>query len=394
MAEQNIELKDVHEALSTLRAEVEKGRPDQEIIVKCNALLDGYEAKNQEIVASIEAEKKAAEETAERVKALEAELARGSAAGTADYHESQEYKTLEKFLKSGDFESREEKALLRTDVDTAGGYLVTSEMDNMITKKITEISPVRTVARVRTVSRKTLEMVVRSGIPTAAYEGEAEQGGESASSYQAESLTAFRQTTTIPVTLDQLMDSSFDMEAEIMSDAMEAFAQGEGNKFILGTGVKQPEGIVANTTLQAAARTSSTSGVIDAEDFILLTGDLKVGYDPSYMLNRRTLANLRTKKSTTGSFLWQPGLNGPTAATINGYRYVLAEDMPDIAANAYSVAFGDFRRGYTIIDRTGISVIRDEVTRKKEAIVEFTINRWNYGQVTLAEAIKLLKVAP
>lgn len=393
MAEQ-VEMKDVQEALTTLREEVEKSRPDQDVIVKCNQLLDSYEAKNQELVASIEAEKKAAEETAERVQALEAELARGTKSMDVDYHESPEYKTLERFLQTGDFESREEKALLRTDVDTAGGYLVTSEMDNMITKKITEISPVRTVARVRTVSRKTLEMVVRSGIPTANYEGEAEQGGESSSSYQAESLTAFRQTTTIPVTLDQLMDSSFDMESEIMSDATEAFAQGEGNKLILGTGVKQPEGIVANTTLQGDARTSSTSGVIDAEDFILLTGDLKVGYDPSYMLNRRTLANLRTKKSTTGAFLWQPGLNGPTAATINGYRYVLAEDMPDIAANAYSVAFGDFRRGYTIIDRTGISVIRDEVTRKKEAIVEFTINRWNYGQVTLPEAIKLLKVAP
>lgn len=395
MAEE-IELKDVHAALGALRTEVEKARPNQELIAKCNETLDSYEEKNQKLVTDLEAQKAANEETAERIKALEAEVARkGAGAGAGeDYHSLPAYKALENFIRTGDFESREEKALLRTDVDTAGGYLVISEMDNMITKGIIEISPIRTIARVRTVGRKTLEMPVRSGIPTATYEGETETGGESASTYQSESLTAFRQTTTIPITLDQLMDSSFDMESEIMSDAMEAFAQGEGNGFVLGTGVKQPEGFVANTTLQAGARTSSTSGVIDAEDTILLTGDLKVGYDPVYVMNRRTLANLRTKKSTTGAFLWQPGLNGPVSATINGFRYVIAEDMPDIAANAYPIAFGDFRRGYTIIDRTGISVVRDEVTRKKQAIIEFTLNRWNYGQVTLAEAIKLLKVAP
>ena len=124
---------------------------------------------------------------------------------------------------------------------------------------------------------------------------------------------------------------------------------------------------------------------------IYLTGDLKVGYEPVYVMNRGTLAFLRTLKSTTGSFLWQPGLNGPVANTLNGYPYVVAQDMQDIASNSLSIAFGDFRRGYTIIDRTGMSVVRDELTLKKKAIVEFTFNRWNTGQVTLSEAIKVLK---
>lgn len=389
---EEVTLQTVNEALDTLRKEMDNARPDQEVITKCNNLLDKYEAKNQELVKQIEEQKAAGEDQAQRLQAMEAELARGHKSHGGDFREAPEYKALEQFIKTGSFDDAEQKALLRTDVDTAGGYLVTSEMDNMITKEITEISPIRSIARVRTVGKKTLEMAIRSGIPTAAYEGEAEQGGEGASSYKAESVTAFRQTVTVPVTLDMLMDSSFNMESEIMSDAMEAFAQGEGTNFVLGDGHKKPEGFTANATLQAAARTSSTSGAIDADDFILLTGDLKVGYDPSYVLNRRTLADLRTKKSTDGAYLWQPGLNGPVAATINGFRYVLAPDMPDIAANAYSVAFGDFRRGYTIIDRTGISVVRDEYTRKKEAIIEFTINRWNSGQVTLPEAIKLLKV--
>jgi HK97 family phage major capsid protein len=392
MAEHDIDLRAVNEAVTELREEVKKATPDKEKLEKINGFLDSYEEKNQELVTSMAAEKKAREEQAERLEAMEAELSRKGASHHEDYREAPEYKALEKFVMTGSFDTPEEKALLRTDSDTSGGYLVTSEMDNTIVKGITEISPMRSVARVRTVGKKTLEMAIRSGIPTALYEGETEEGGSSASTYKAESLTAYRQTTTIPVTMDMLMDSSFNMDSEIMSDAMEAFAQGEGSGFIIGTGVKQPEGITANTELQTGAVTSSTSGAIDAEDFISITGELKTGYDPVYLLNRKTLANLRTKTDTNGGFLWQPGLNGPVAATINGFRYVLTPDMPDIAAGAYSVAFGDFLRGYTIIDRTGISMVRDEYSRKKEAIVEFTINRWNTGLVTLPEAIKLLKV--
>ena len=84
-------------------------------------------------------------------------------------------------------------------------------------------------------------------------------------------------------------------------------------------------------------------------------------------------------------------MNGPVANTINGFQYLLANDMPDIASNSKSIAFGDFMRGYTIIDRTGVSVIRDEFAQKRKAIIEFTINRWTTGQVTLSEAITLLK---
>ena len=144
--------------------------------------------------------------------------------------------------------------------------------------------------------------------------------------------------------------------------------------------------------MQAAARVTAASGVLDADAIILLTGDLKVGYQPSYMLNRRTLAVIRTFKSTTGQFLWQPGLNGPVANTLNGFPYALANSVPDIANSAYSMAFGDFMRGYTIIDRTGMEIIRDQFTLKKKAIIEFTLHRWTTGQVTLPEAIKLLQI--
>lgn len=84
-------------------------------------------------------------------------------------------------------------------------------------------------------------------------------------------------------------------------------------------------------------------------------------------------------------------MNGPAAMTLNGLPYLVAEDMPDIASGSLSIALGDFQQGYTIVDRTAMTVVRDDLTQKRKSIVEFTFNRWNTGMVTLAEAIKVLQ---
>lgn len=391
--EQEKKDKEILQAVSELRKELDKASPNLAKIEVIEAAIEKQEDANQILAKGLELAKKEAEEQKERVSELEVELARKGGSGNGiNYKESEEYKALNQMCIVGKGElDREMKAILRTDNDAQGGVLVTSEMDNVIIKSITEISAIRTVARVRTISSKTLDVPKRTGNIVAAYEGEGESGDESNETYGSDALTAFRQSVTIPITQDMLMDASFDMESEILSDAAEAFAQGEGAGFVAGTGFKQPAGIISNATLQADSRESGSSATIDADDVILLTGDLKTGYNPVYLMNRTTLAFLRTLKSTTGAFLWQPGLNGPIANSINGFPYLITPDMQDIAANSFSVAFGDFRRGYTIVDRTGMSIVRDELTRKKQAIIEFTMNRWNTGQVTLTEAIKLLK---
>lgn len=381
------ELKNVVESKS---AETAEGK---EKLEKLNATLDAHEVKNQELVAKLEKQKKHDDEVKERIHELELQLARSAPGKGKNWKESGEYKALENWVRLGGEITAEEKQLLRTDSNTEGGYLTAPpEMDSQITKKIEEISNIRAISRVRTISGKTLDVPIRKTIPVATYEGEAEAGGKSTSTYQSEQVTPFRQTFTNPITMDMLQDGAFDMESEIMQDSAEAFAKGEGRAHVLGTGHKEPEGFLVNAEILANVRTSQTNDVLEADDLILLTGDLKVGYDPNYVFNRRTLATIRTFKSTTGMFLWQPGLNGPVANTINGFPYVLANDMPDIADGTLPVAFGDFRRGYLIIDRTGMQVIRDNVTRKQEAIIEFTMNRWNTAQVVLAEAIKVLKI--
>ena len=398
---------EVMEAVTALRAAAEGNQAEFKAMQeKIEPMLNDMEAKNQELVQKLADEEKRRAETEERLVTVEKEMLDKTAKKTFDYKETPEYKALEIYCKNGvSHMDGEQKQLLRTDDATQGGYLTMPEMDNMIIKSITEISPVRAVARVRSTGSKTLEIPVRTNIPTAEYEGEAAESPTDTSEYGLESVTAYRLTVTTPFTRDMMMDSEFDLENEIMGDVAEAFAQAEGRGFVIGTGAKQPEGFLSSSaglqpTIANGGRSRISTGPntaggtwarITADDLILLTGDLKVGYQPYYGFNRRGLAAFRTFKGSDDQYLWQLGLGGGAPNTIAGFPYVLLEDMPDSASGTYSVVFADFMRGYTIIDRTGMEIIRDEVTRKKQAIIELTFHRWNTGQVVLPEAFVLLQ---
>lgn len=396
-------------ALDELRTTVDKyGQDSVDVKSRLDKMEDIFnksEEKNQELVTQHANELKKVEELKTRMEDLEQEIATKSN-NDPDYKESEEFKTLSLWVTKGlDAINPEQKQLLRTDDSTQGGYLTMAEMDNMIIRSITEISPVRSVARVKSVGKKTLEIPVRTGIPTASYEGEAATSPRSTSTYGNETLTAYRQTVTVPYTMDQLMDSNFSLESEINQDVSEAFAQGEGRAMVLGTGAKQPEGFLSDAaglvTNNNFIRNTGSASALTGDSILRITGDLKVGYNPYYAFNRRTLALLRTLKDSAGAYIFQqgipgvdvPSLGGGVPNTIAGQPYVLFEDMPDVAANTFPIVYADFMRGYTVIDRTGMSMVRDELTRKREAIIEITFNRWNYGQVVLPEAFHLLRVA-
>ena len=247
------EVNEVQNLVAEIRQKSEKYGQDsaefKQFSAKAEAKLDAYEAKNAELTQKLVDEQKAREDLEDQFSELQVSMARKSEAGQ-NYKETPEYKALNKFVAQGvDALNSEEKALLRSDSDTAGGYLTDNELDTEIIRKITEISPVRSVARVRSVSRKTLEMPKRNSIPSATYEGEAQAGDDSTSSYGTETITAFRQTVTVPVTMDLMLDSRFDIESEIMADVAESFAQGEGRQFVLGDGAKKPEGFLSNDTI-------------------------------------------------------------------------------------------------------------------------------------------------
>jgi len=387
---------EVKQAVDQLRKTVEEfgieSSQTKEAQDRTDKAFESSEAKHSEVVQKQQEMEQKALDLEERVKDFEVEVAKHKSSVKTNYKDGAEYKALNNFCKYGEKISAEEVKALRMDNDTDGGYLTNIELDNTLIKYITEISPIRQVARTRTVGKKTFEMPVRKSLPVATYEGEAESGNDSQGGYGAETMTAYRLTTTVPMTKDLLMDSSFDVESEVTRDVAEAYAFTEGNKFILGTGVKQPEGFLANAKVIANPYTSESAGAVSGDDLLLITGQLKAGQNPMFAFNRQTLAFLRTLKNDGGAYAWQPSLVPGVPNSIAGERYVIMNDMPNIAANAYAIMYADFMRGYQIIDRTGLTVIRDNLTQKRKNIIELTFHKYNTGKVIIPEAFKVMKV--
>lgn len=359
--------------------------------------LEGLEAEIEAKKAELDTLDTKVSKTADRMIELEAMIAQrdvtNTKAGGKNYRDRSEVKAIEAWMRRPDAVPEELKAELRTDVDTAGGYMVPTVLDTELQREIVELDVMRSIARVKTIAAKTLDMVVRTGIPTATFEGEGDAGSDSISSYRLVSVTPYRQTVTIPVTLDQLMNAQFNMNSEILQDGGESFAYWEGNGFVRGTSVKQPEGFLKNATVIAGAGTADmsddtawTNAIVDA------TGKLKVGYQGTFVFHRTMLARIRRLRSAaSGELLWGMLQDGPLP-TLLGCPYAVLPSMDPYPTNQGDlIVFADFRRGYQIVDRVGLTVVRDDLAKKRQAIVEITLHRWLTGLVTMPEAFYLLR---
>lgn len=395
---------DQTKVITTLRETVEKAQNEKkendvivkDAIAKLNTELDDLEGKNQKLVTEqLEKEKGILlkeTESKERIDGLEKKLLRLPAGGTEAKEATAELKAFTTLVTKGlEHVGAEERKYLRTDVDIEGGYLAPLEMEASIIKRITELSPVRSLVRLRTTSRRGVEIPKRTGIPTAYRVGQGVTDTQSQSSYGMETINVERLTVDIPISIEMLSDSAFNMESEISADAGEAFAKTEGIEFISGTGVGEMEGILTNADVGETV--SGVANAITADSLITISGTLKDGYIGRYLLNRVSLATIRTLKDGQGQYLWQNGLAAGLPSTINGDQYVSAIDMPNISAGLYPVAYGDFARGYTMVDHTDTTLLRDPFTLGRQGKVLFIMHRRNGGKVVLAEAIKKLKIS-
>ena len=306
---------------------------------------------------------------------------------------SKELKSFEKFLSLGEKEysrALEEKTL-RTDNSTNGGYLAPAEYANEIIKDITEISPVRQVARVIKTSAKEIEIPKRTGLVSGGWVGEIEAASSSNSTYGMEKISVNKMMVYSDISVEMLQDSAFNMRQEISSDVAEDFARIEGAAFVSGNGVKKPEGLLSNEDV--ATYNSGNASELTADSLFEIQGEVKAGYDLTYMMNRKTLhQHVRTLKDNNGQYLLQMGL-GSLPNTIAGVPYALANDMPDVAANAKPIIIGDFRKAYYIVDSTDVIVLEDPYTQAISGVRRFNFYKRVGGQVVLPEAIKILKIA-
>ena len=310
-------------------------------------------------------------------------------------------------LGGGEAKAPETKSFAAT-TGPDGGYAVPREIDALIARTLADISPIRAIAQVVQTGTAGYRKLVTTGGTPSGWVSEVAGRPETDTPVFAEIAPPSGELYANPAASQAMLDdAAFDVESWLAGEIAEEFARAEGAAFITGTGTNQPRGFLAGTptpqddaarafgVLQyVAAGADGNFASTDPQDRLVdLVHALRPAYrqGASFVMNSSTLARIRKMKSDDGAFLWQPSLAAGQPATLLGYPVVEAEDMPDIAANSLSIAFGNFRAGYLIAERTETNILRDPFTNKP--FVHFYATKRIGGQVMNAEAIKLMKFA-
>ncbi|KPH57581.1 phage major capsid protein [Novosphingobium sp. ST904] len=292
-------------------------------------------------------------------------------------------------------------------VASDGGYAVPREVDALISARLKNISPIRSIAQVVQTGTAGYRKLITTGGTASGWVSETGARTETATPSFAEIAPPAGELYANPAASQAMLDdSAFDIQSWLADEIAMEFARAEGAAFVNGTGTNQPKGFLAapNAATADAARPFGTlqflvSGNAAGFDtspelkLIDLVHSLKGGHrqGASWVMNSKTLAVVRKLKAADGSFLWQPGLMEGQPNRLLGYPVVEAEDMPDVAANAFPIAFGNFRAGYLIAERSATSILRDPFTNKP--FVHFYATKRIGGQVLDSDAIKLLKIS-
>lgn len=291
--------------------------------------------------------------------------------------------------------------------DAAGGYAVPEEIDARIDATLKAVSPIRAIANVVKVGSSGYRKLIASGGIASGWAAETATRPETATPTFNEVAPPSGDLYANPAASQAMLDdAAFDVEEWLAVEIAREFAAAEGSAFVNGNGTNKPKGFLASATASTSDATrpfgtlqylaSGAAGAFAAnpeEKLIDLVQSLRAPYrqGASWVMNSTTLARIRKFKTSDGAFLWAPSLAAGQPATLLGYPVVEAEDMPDIAANSLSIAFGNFKAGYLIAERGETQVLRDPYSNKP--FVHFYATKRVGGMVSNSEAIKLLKFA-
>lgn len=287
-----------------------------------------------------------------------------------------------------------------------GGYLAPSGVESEILRRLANVSPIRAIATVRTISAGTYKKAFSTTGPAAGWVAETAARPQTGSPALAELSFPAMELYAMPAATQTLLDDAIvNIDQWIAEEVESAFAEQEGAAFVNGDGIDKPKGFLAYPTVAEASWSWGNIGVLNtgvagnfaasnpSDILVDLVYALKAGYrqNASFVMNRKTQGQVRKFKDSTGNYLWQPPAAVGAPATLLGFPLVEAEDMPNIANNAVSLAFGDFRRGYLVVDRAGVRILRDPYSAKPYVLF-YTTKRVGGGVQDFA-AIKGLKFA-
>ena len=297
-----------------------------------------------------------------------------------------------------------EQKALSVSSDPDGGYLVPPETEAAVIRGVSEISPIRAIAGNRVVSASVYKKPFSITGPATGWVAETATRPETNSPTLAELTFPTMEIYAMPSATQTLLDdSAVNIDEWLAEEIQVAFAQQEGAAFVNGDGDNKPKGFLDYTKVANGSWSwgnvgyvaTGTDGAFDAsdpsDDLIDFIYALKSEYraNAHWVMNRATQATIRKFKDADGNYIWQPPERADLSPTLMNYPIAESEDMPDIASDSFSVAFGDFQRGYLVVDRAGIRVLRDPFSAKPYVLF-YTTKRVG-GGVQDFDAIKLLK---
>jgi HK97 family phage major capsid protein len=287
----------------------------------------------------------------------------------------------------------------------AGGFAVPREIDGRIDAVLKGISPIRSIANVVKVGSAGYRKLMTTGGTPSGWAAETAARPETATPVFTELSPPMGELYANPAASQAMLDdAAFDVEEWLSGEIATEFAKAEGAAFVSGSGVNRPKGFLTSAvaatadgvrpfgTLQyLASGAAGDFGANPQERLIDLVQSLRAPYrqGATFVMNAATLARIRKFKTSDGAFVWQASLSAGQPATLLGYPVVEAEDMPDIAANALSIAFGNFRLGYLVTARSETQILRDPYSNKP--FVHFYATKRVGGCVANSEAIKVLR---
>jgi HK97 family phage major capsid protein len=351
-----------------------------------------------------------------QLEALETAIARGQFMGGGSFaggssFSAQAVEHKEKFLawarKGTDPEGLrglEIQANLSTLSDPDGGFLIPVEMEKTIERLVLATVAMRRLARIVT-SKGEYKKPLSKGGATGGWVAEKASRPETAPPGLNLFSPPMCEVYAMPSVTQKLLDmSDFDVEAWLLEEINDVFVTTEGSGFITGNGVSRVKGIIDTALMVANASweygktgfiTSGNANLLNNVDKLIdLQHALKPVYrqNGTFLMNDQTFSVIRKMKDSEGNYIWRPGLEAGAPDTLLGKPVEIDDNMPDIAANAYPVAFGDFKRAYTIVDHVaGVRLLRDPFTVK--GYVNFYVTKRLAAGISNYEAIKFLKIA-
>jgi HK97 family phage major capsid protein len=262
--------------------------------------------------------------------------------------------------------------------DPDGGYWVLPPtIAQNVIKKVFETSPMRQVASVMTIG--TREYVIPEDPNDVGAGWVAERGPITTSStmqVQRRVITACEEYAEPVITTQMLEDSMIDIEAYLGTKISDKIARLENTAFVNGTGSGQPRGLLTYSSGTTWGSTieqvgSGSSGAFTYLGLVNLVTSIKDKFqgNASFLIRRQSVASIMTLVDASNRLIFQPLLNGAFNQTpLLGYQINYAADVPAVGAGALALVFGDFKSGYQIVDRVGMSTIRDNLTSKPNVL--------------------------